>query len=99
MKHAVEKNKARREIRDANSAALGVRQNGRDNCGISLVIALGPDLVVQHDVRVALVLVAGEQAREHRISVEARKAPPDDPTVTVDQGSDAPVADDAVFET
>ena len=40
-----------------------------------------------------------EQAREHRISVEARKAPPDDPTVTVDQGSDAPVADDAVFET
>src|SRR5690606_3521251 len=99
MKHSPVVHETRCEVRDPDAAALGVRQRRRDDRGVAVVVALGPDLVLQNDIRVPLVLVAGEKAGEYRIAVEARKAPPDDPRVGVAQGRNAPVADETDVET
>src|ERR1044072_3904806 len=56
------------------------------------------DQTVKHDVGEALLLVAGEQAAEHRIAVVAREAPPHDPPERIDQRDGAAVADDGEIE-
>src|SRR5262249_43674983 len=55
--------------------------------------------VVENDVGEALLLVAGEQAREQGVAVVARKAPPDDARVRIDERCRPPVAEDGEIET
>jgi hypothetical protein len=64
-----------------------------DDGGIADVVGRGFGQVLKDHVGEALVLVAGEQAAEHRIGVETRKAPPDDPRTGIDQRGRAAIAD------
>ena len=96
--HAAELAEARREIGDADRAAVAVGQHGGDDRGVAQIFGLILRHVVEHDVGESLLLVARQQAAEDRIAVEARKAPPHDPRRRIDQRRRAAVADDGKIE-
>ena len=93
MKGALKAQEARREIGDAYRVAVCVFEHRLDDGGIAHVLRAGFRLSVQDDVAKALLFVAGEQTREDRIGIKARKAPPDNAALRVDERGDAPVAD------
>ena len=68
--------KPRREVGDAHGVAAGVLERGLQHRGVAHIARDRDRLAVEQDVAEALLLVAGEQAREHRVAVEAREAPP-----------------------
>ena len=96
--HAIEILEARREIGDATAAPFLVGQDRLDDRGVAHIGRLDIGQVVEHDVGEALLLVAGEQAAEDRIAVEARKAPPHEARAGLDQRGGAAVADDGEIE-
>ena len=59
---------------------------------------MGLDHVGEDNVGETLFLVAGEQARENGIAVEAGKAPPENARLGIDQRRGAAVADDGEIE-
>ena len=77
--HAAKLAKARRKIGDPDRAAFLVGQEGGHDRGIALVIGCEVGHFLEHDIGEALFLIARHKAREHRIAVEAREAPPDQP--------------------
>ena len=85
---------ARREIGDADGAALPIGENRRHHRGIAKIFRLEIGHVVEHDIRKSLLLVAGEQTAEDRIAVEAGIAPPHQTGGGIDERGRAPVADD-----
>ena len=93
-KHAAELTEARDEIGDLDLAALVIGQRRRDDRRIAHVFRLIFGHVVEHDVGKALLLLAGQQAAENRIAVEARIAPPHEPRGRIDQCGRASVSDD-----
>ena len=96
--HAAELPEARREIGDADGAAVAVGQHGGDDRGVAQIFRLEIGHVVEHDVGESLLLVARQQAAEDRVAVEARKAPPHHARRGIDQRSRAAVADDGKIE-
>ena len=54
--------------------------------------------VVENDVAISLVVIAGQQARKDRIAVETRIAPPNDPAGRVDQRRRVAVAENGEVE-
>ncbi len=93
MEGALEAQEARREIGDAHRVAVRIFKHRLYDGSVAHVLRTGFRLSVQDDVAKALLFVAGEQTREHRIGIEARKAPPDNAALRVDERSDAPIAD------
>ncbi len=53
---------------------------------------------VQHDIAKSFFLIARKQAREHRVAVEAREAPPHQPRPRVGQRGGAAIADDGKIQ-
>src|SRR6185295_8299253 len=92
-KGAPELIEARREVGNANRAALGVAQYRRDHGGVALVGGLRGNATVEQNVGEAFLVVACQQAAKNRFAVEARKAPPHDPRLRIDQRGGAAVAD------
>ena len=78
MEGALEAQEARREIGDPHGVAVAVLEHRLDDRRVAHVLRARRRLAVQDDVAEALLLVAGEQGGEHRVGIEARKAPPDD---------------------
>ena len=89
---------ARGKVGDPHGAALTIRQHGADHRGVAYVFGVRRHEAVEHDVGEPLLLVAGEQAAEHRIAVIAREAPPHDPRQRIDQRERAAVADHREIE-
>ena len=89
---------ARREIGDADGAALPIGENRRHHRGVAEIFRLEIGHVVEHDVGKSLLLVAREQAAEDRIAVEAGIAPPHQARGRIDERGRAPVADDGKIE-
>src|SRR5262249_4332102 len=75
-----------------------VGESGDDDRGVAQVLGLAVREIVEHDVGKALVLGAGDQAAEDRIAVVARRAPPDDPRLRIDQRRGPPIADPGQVE-
>ena len=95
---AVEIAEAGREVGDAHRAALAVGQHRLHDRGVAHVFRLEVDHAVEHHVGESLLLVARDQAAEHRVGVEARIAPPHDPRTGFEEGGGASVADDGKVE-
>ena len=90
--------KARREVGDADGAALVVdqlRDNGR---GITDVVRSRLDLAFEKNIGEALLIVAREQSAEHGIAVVARQAPPHDARRRIEQCRSSTIADDRKIE-
>ncbi len=101
VKGALIAQEARGEVGDLDGVAAAVLQDRLDDrrcCARRPERACRRPVAVHDHVAEALLLVAREQAREHRIAIEAGKAPPDDAPVGVDEGGDAPVADRGELE-
>src|SRR5262249_47963072 len=98
-KHATELVEARREVGDAHRIALAVGEHGGDDRGVAQILGVAVHHVVEHDVGKTLFLVAGEQAAEQRGARVARKAPPDDARLRIDERGRPSVADDGEVET
>src|SRR5687768_7071218 len=64
----------RREVRHPDLGAGGVDHDRLGDRRVALIGAAAIDLVGEGDLGIAPVIVAGEQAAEHRIAVEARHA-------------------------
>ena len=88
----------RSEIRDAQRCAVAAGQDRLDDRRVSQVVRIDAPQVIDDDVAESLLLVARQQAREHRIAVEAREAPPDDARLAVDKCGDATVPDEGKVE-
>ena len=84
---------ARREVGDAHRGAARVGQHRLDDRGVAHIARRAAGEFRQHDVAKALLLVARQQPREHRVGIEARKAPPDDARAAVDERGDAAISD------
>ena len=96
--HAAELAEARREIGDPDRAVFLVGQDGGYDRRIALVVRREVGEVLQHDIGESLFLIARHKAREHRIAVEAREAPPDQARGGVEQRRRLPVADHGKIE-
>src|ERR1700724_1663015 len=83
----------RREVSNADRAALLVGQNGRDDRGVAQILRLEVDHAVEHDVGKSLLFIACNKPAEDRIAVEARGAPPHEARRGSDERSGAAVAD------
>ena len=81
-----------------HGVAAGVLERGLQHRGVAHIARDRDRLAVEQDVAEALLLVAGEQAREHRVAVEAREAPPHDAPARVGQRRDAAIADRGEIE-
>ena len=77
---------------------MRVGEHRLDDRGVAHVARLGLGKVGERDLAEAFLLVAGEQAREHRIGIEAGEAPPHDPGIAVDERGGAAVADQRQVE-
>src|SRR5262249_58479408 len=64
---AAELPEARREIGNADGAALPIGEDRRHYRGIAKVFGLEIGHIVEHDVRKSLLVVAGEQTAEDRV--------------------------------
>src|SRR5262249_10976857 len=93
-KNAAELAKARRKVRDADSAALAIGKNGRYDGGVAKIFRLEIGKIVEHDVGESLLLIAGKEAGEDGIAVESRVTPPHQPCRGIHERGRAPVADD-----
>jgi hypothetical protein len=94
--HAPGLDEARREVHHLDRAVVAVVQRGDDDRGVGQVALVAAREPFQLDVEEAGLgrrAVAGQQAREHRIAIEARQARPRDPAPRVEQGREAAVAD------
>ena len=91
---AAEIAEARREVGDLDRGAVFVGEHRRDDGRVALVVRRVIDHAVEHDVGESLLLIARDKAREHRIAVEARIAPPDETRSRLEQSGGLPVADD-----
>src|SRR5690606_5314446 len=87
-----------REVGDAHGIAVRVGQDGGDNRGVTNIVRLKVGHAIQHDIAEALFFVAREQAREYRVRVEAREAPPYESRGRIDKSRRAAVADDGKIE-
>ena len=93
--------KARREIRHAERTLFAMKSCHEDR-GIAIVVLFALRVIFEFDrenARTLRVRRRAEQAVKHRITVEARRATPDDTGVAVDQGfAKEQLADDAKVE-
>ena len=90
--NALEALEARREVGDAQHRAAFVGHDRLDDCGIANIVRFAARHVRHHDVREALLFVAGQQAGKHRIAVKSRKAPPDDARLAIHERRDPTIA-------
>jgi hypothetical protein len=84
---------ARCEIGDLDRTPMAVAHRGRDDRSVAEVRRAGFDEVFEYDVGKTLLLGPCKQSAEHRIAVEARRAPPHDPCGRIDESSRAAIAD------
>ena len=82
----------------SDAAAVAVDKLCLDDRRIAEVSALRVALIVEHDVGEALLLLAGQQAREDGVGIEARKAPPHEAAARIDERRDAAIADQREVE-
>ena len=98
IEHTLETLEAGHEVGDAHGVAGAIAQRGLHDRGVAQIGALRGDRALQHHVAEALLDVAGQQARQDGIGIEAREAPPGDAPDGVHQRSGAAVADDREVE-
>src|SRR5262249_55047353 len=98
MKCALEALEARSEVGDLNDVAVSVLEDRLHDRGIAHIARTALACIMEHDVAKSLLLFVGEKAREDRIGVKAREAPPDDAPAGVDERSNAAVADRGEIE-
>ena len=84
---------ARREIDDAHLPAARIDENCLDDGGVAQVLRLDLDKVGERHFAKPLLFVSRQQAGEHRIGIEARKAPPNDAPAPVDESGGLAIAD------
>ena len=92
---------ARREVGDLHRAAALIGQDCRKDGGVPLIALRGRGDVLHHHIGEALVPPLGvvlEQAAEHRVTIQARQAIPDDAAELIDQRRHMAVADDAEIQ-
>ena len=78
VEDALETLESGREIGDAKGIAAGVADGGLDNRRVAQIGRFPGHRPFHHHVAEPLLLVAGEEAGEHGIGIEAGKAPPED---------------------
>src|SRR5205085_3669920 len=82
-----------REIGDPDGATLLIGENGLHHGGVAQIFRLKIRHLVENDVGEPLLVIAGNEATENRIAVEARIAPPYETCRRIDQRGRAPIAD------
>ena len=98
VESALEALEARREVGDLDDVAVAVLEDRLHDRRVADVGRSGLARVVHDHVAEALFLLAGQEAREDGIGIKARKAPPDDAAVGIDEGGHASVADCSELE-
>ena len=93
VESALEALEARREVGNLDDVAVAVLEDRLHDRRIADVGRSGLARVVQDHVAEALLLLAGQEAREDGIGIKTRKTPPDDAPVGIDEGRHASVAD------
>ena len=90
---------ARGEVDHFHLAAMGVAQHRAQDRGVGDVVLLAAGVVLQLDGEVAAVMPARRQQRaERRVAVERGQATPHHACMSVDQGAETAIADDAHLE-
>ena len=84
---------ARREIGDLDRAAMAVAHRGCNDRSVADVLRAAFGEVLEDDVGETIFLGPSEQPAEHRIAVEARKAPLHDPRCRIEESSRTTIAD------
>ena len=98
IEHPLVALEARREVGDRQCVARLIPNDGLYDRRVAQVAGLVGDRTLHDDVAEALFLVAGQQAREYRIGIEARKAPPQQATLRIPERGRTTIANNGQVE-
>ena len=98
MEDALEPWESREEIGNANAIPCSVGADGFEYCGIPHVTGFDGRAIAQQDIAKAFFFFTGDQTAKNWIAIDARRAPPDNASGSIDQCRHSPIADGSQFQ-